>query len=205
MCFIENLITKALKLLVVFVFLNINSLGFAQEIRSFEVSDPSRNRKIPIVIYQNTKATKQPTIIISHGYGIKNTEYSFIANSLASLGYNLISIQHDLPTDPQLPRDGNLFERRKSHWEKGVQNVLFIINALKKEEKHLNLNTIILIGHSNGGDISMMFAYKNPKVVSKVISLDSLRYPFPVNIPVLHFGASDTIADKRVVLRAVVK
>ena len=37
-----------------------------------------------------------PVVMISHGYGVKNTEYSFIANSLAEQGYHVISIQHDL-------------------------------------------------------------------------------------------------------------
>ncbi len=84
------MITHNLKLLFLLICLNINSLGFAQEVRSFDVLDPSRNRKIPVIVYQNTKKINQPTIIISHGYGAKNTEYSFIANSLAPLGYTML-------------------------------------------------------------------------------------------------------------------
>jgi pimeloyl-ACP methyl ester carboxylesterase len=56
---------------------------------------------------------------------------------------------------------------------------------------------VILIGHSNGGDISMMFATLNSEMVSKIILLNSRRYPFPRNpdIEILCFGASDDEPD----------
>jgi predicted esterase len=44
--------------------------------------------------------------------------------------------------------------RRKPTWERGVQNILFTIAELKKNKPNLNLEKVILIGHSNGGDIS---------------------------------------------------
>lgn len=72
-------------------------------------------------------------VIISHGYGAKNTEYSFIAQALAAHGYFVFSIQHDLVTDVR-PKTGTLWERRKSFWERGVQNILFVINELQKIE-----------------------------------------------------------------------
>ena len=57
--------------------------------------------------------------------------------------------------------------------------------------------TIILIGHSNGGDIAMLFAREHPQLVKKLISLDSLRMPFPRNgiSPILSLRANDTQAD----------
>jgi pimeloyl-ACP methyl ester carboxylesterase len=60
---------------------------------------------------------------------------------------------------------------------------------------------VILIGHSNGGDMSMMFATLHPEMVSKVISLESRRYPFPRNpkLKILRFGAIDDEPDEGVV------
>ena len=77
----------------------------------------------------------------------------------------------------------------------------FVIDELKRTEKYLKLEKIILIGHSNGGDISMMFAGTYPAMVSKIISLDSLSYPFPSGkgIPILRFGASNTKPDEGVI------
>ncbi len=65
----------------------------------------------------------------------------------------------------------------------------------------MDLSKLILIGHSNGGDISMMFATHNPEMVSKIISLDSRRHPFPQNknIEILRFGAIDDEPDEGVV------
>jgi len=68
-------------------------------------------------------------LIIVHGYGAKNTEYSFIANTLEANGYFVVSIKHDLETDKTLPTTGNLFDR-KLLWERCVQNILFMINEL---------------------------------------------------------------------------
>ncbi len=112
-----------------------------------------------------------------------------------------MSIQHDLETDKPLPTTGNLFDRRKPFWERGVKNILFVMSELKKIEPQLDLSKVILIGHSNGGDMSMMFATLHPEMVSKIISLDSRRYPFPRNqrLDILRFGASDDEPDEGVV------
>lgn len=177
--------------------------------KNLDLFDKSRNRSIPVEIYVSCGSEgkakagiiKLPVVIINHGYSIKNTEYSFIAKALAARGYLVISIQHDLDTDNPLPRTGNLFDRRKPLWERGVQNILFTITEFKRDNPNLELDKVILIGHSNGGDISMMFADRYPGKVKRVISLDSLRYPFPADkyVPILHFSANDTKADLGVI------
>ena len=55
--------------------------------------------------------------------------------------------------------------------------------------------------------MSMMFATLNPEMVSKVISLDSRRYPFPRNkgLDILRFGAIDDEPDEDVVPESGVK
>lgn len=118
-----------------------------------------------------------------------------------------MNVQHDLDKDEPLPRTGDLFKLRKPFWERGAHNISFLISQLKQSEPHLDLSRLILIGHSNGGDISMMFADKYSTNVSKIISLDSLRYPFPIdkNIQILHFGANDTKADEGVIPTTGVK
>ena len=185
--------------LVLFAFI-IASNAYALESKTLDMFDKGRGRNIPVVVYQGETANKQ-VVIISHGYGAKNTEYSFIANALAARGYFVASIQHDLETDKPLPTTGNLFDRRKPLWERGVQNILFVMSELKKIEPQLDLSKVVLIGHSNGGDMSMMFATLHPEIVSKIISLDSRRYPFPRNpkLEILRFGAIDDKPDEGVV------
>ena len=167
-------------------------------IRNIILVDKSRHREVPILIYSNKKflnKNAKSIVIINHGYTIKNSEYSFIANTLANKGYTIISIQHDLKNDSPLPATGSLYQRRKPLWERGVQNVLYVLAEIKRIELDTSSAKIILIGHSNGGDISMLFANKYPQLVSQVISLDSLRMPFPKNINILTLRAIDTKAD----------
>ncbi len=169
--------------------------------------DESRNRSIPVEMCVSGEAkgkaeagiTKLPVVIINHGYGVKNSEYSFLANALAARGYLTLSIQHDMAGDPELPKTDNIFERRKPLWDRGAQNIKFVLEKVKHTMPYADVNKVILIGHSNGGDISMLFADLHPALVSKVISLDSLRYPFPSNgIPILSLRANDTKADQGV-------
>lgn len=188
-------------LLIAIIFACIGfSNAYALESKTLDMFDKDRGRNVPVVIYQEENINKR-VVIISHGYGAKNTEYSFIANALASRGYFVATIQHDLETDKPLPTTGNLFDRRKPFWERGVQNISFVIGELQKIEPQLDLSKVILIGHSNGGDMSMMFATLHPEMVSKIISLDSRRYPFPRNkgLDILRFGAIDDEPDEGVV------
>lgn len=174
--------------------------------QSFNLYDQARKRPIPIYVYFSQQALNKskPTqplsvAIVNHGYTVSSKEYSFIANSLVSSGYFVVSIQHDLENDPKLPITGKLYQKRKPLWDRGVQNILFVMNELMQNPK-LNFNKIILIGHSNGGDISMLFATLYPNRVLKVISLDSLRMPFPNNnVKILNIRASDTTPDPGVI------
>jgi pimeloyl-ACP methyl ester carboxylesterase len=42
-----------------------------------------------------------------------------------------------------------------------------------------------MVGHSNGGDISMFFAKLYPDQINKVVTLDNLRVPFMTEDPLV--------------------
>lgn len=65
--------------------------------------------------------------------------------------------------DPLLAMEGNFMETRMPNWERGVANILFTIQEFKKLKPQLNWNDFILIGHSNGGDMTMLFATRYPR------------------------------------------
>lgn len=169
--------------------------------------DATRSRQIPVTFYfprgfqQNTSL---PVVIFSHGYGANkggdNVAYSYLTNALAAHGYFVASIQHELPTDELLPLTGKPQEVRRPNWERGAQNILFVLKELKRLKPSLDYTSTTLIGHSNGGDMSMLFAYQHPEWVHKVISLDSRRMPFPrVSKPQLYsLRSSDQVADEGV-------
>jgi len=153
---------------------------------SLELFDKARNRKIPVAIYHPVmaeKVKKQQVIIFSHGYGENkggdNRIYSYLTENLASKGYFVISIQHELPTDDLLPMEGDLKITRRPNWERGCENILYVLNEFKKTNTELDFKHLALIGHSNGGDMTALFATKYPELVYKIITMDNRRMPLP--------------------------
>jgi hypothetical protein len=145
-----------------------------------------------------------PVAIINHGNTVKFTEYSFLANVLAARGYLAISIQHDLASDaPLVTKVGELYVGRLPVYERGVANIEFAIAKMKKIQPNADYDHLTMVGHSNGGDISMYFAKLHPDNVKKVVTLDNLRVPFLTEgkFKILSFRSKDPVfkADPGVV------
>lgn len=175
---------------------------FAIHHRTLALYDQARKRAVPVDLalrwdYQLDAAIglrTLPVALISQGNTVKNTEYSFLANDLASRGFLVASIQHDLPTDPPLmTTEGSLYVGRLAVYTRAEANILFVIDTLKKMQPHADYSKLTLIGHSNGGDISMFFAQQHPELVARIITLDNLRVPFVTggNAKILSFRSDD--------------
>jgi hypothetical protein len=145
-----------------------------------------------------------PVAILSHGNTVKHTEYSFLTNLFAARGYMVVSIQHDLETDdPMVTRVGEEYVGRRMQYNRGIFNIKFAVDELKLQYPNADYTRLTLIGHSNGGDISMYFAKLHPEMVRKVVTLDNLRVPFMTDgkIKILSFRSKDPVfkADPGVV------
>lgn len=75
--------------------------------------DDLRNCEVPVAIFKPkhyTANAQQQIVIFSHGYGENKTGsyliYSYLTNFLASKGFFVASIQHELPTDSLIPFNG---------------------------------------------------------------------------------------------------
>jgi len=137
---------------------------------------------------------KLPIAIISNGNTVKNTEYSFLANVLAARGYLVASIQQDLPSDPPLmTKIGMPYVGRRGIYIRCEANILFVLGKLQKLQPNAIYDHLTMVGHSNGGDVSMYFAKEHPELVSKVITLDNLRVPFVLSnrMKILSFRSKD--------------
>jgi hypothetical protein len=137
---------------------------------------------------------KLPVAVISNGNTVKNTEYTFLADVLAARGYLVASIEQDLPSDPPLMTVvGKPYVGRRGIYIRCEDNILYVIGELQKLQPHADYNHLTLVGHSNGGDVSMYFAKEHPELVSKVITLDNLRVPFVLNngLKILSFRSKD--------------
>lgn len=193
---------KALLLFILFA-----TCSFAQSEFSTCLFDSTRNRPIPVAIYQPKKmSTHTQVIIFNHGYdGNKNSRsnktYSYLTRFLSEKGYYVISIQHELPNDPLLSMEGNFMETRMPNWKQGVDNILFTINEFKKLKPELNWGNTAMIGHSNGGDMTMLFATEYPELITRAISLDHRRMIMPrTNTPRIYtLRGCDYGADRDVI------
>ncbi len=78
-------------------------------------------------------------------------------------------------------------------YERGVSNIIFVLNALTKIQPNADYDHLTMIGHSNGGDMSMYFAKEHPDQVARVITLDNLRVPLAQGaFKILSFRSKDT-------------
>jgi Chlorophyllase enzyme len=137
---------------------------------------------------------KLPVAIISNGNTVRNTEYSFLANALAARGYLVASVQQDLPSDPPLmTKVGLPYVGRREVYLRCEANILYVLGEIQKRQPNADYDHLTLVGHSNGGDVSMYVAKQHPELVSKVITLDNLRVPFVVSdrMKILSFRSKD--------------
>jgi predicted dienelactone hydrolase len=162
--------------------------------------DAARHRPIPLLTYApagTAPTTKLKLALLNHGYGGTNADYSFVAKNLVAHGYYVVSLQHELPGDEPIAMTGNLRETRRPNWERGVQNMRYVLQELRCTQPSLDYRHLLLMGHSNGGDMVMLFAQQHPRLVERVITLDNRRMPLPrARRPrVLSLRSSDQPAD----------
>jgi pimeloyl-ACP methyl ester carboxylesterase len=144
----------------------------------------------------NAGMIKLPVVILNHGNTVKFTEYSFLANLFAARGYMVASIQHDLATDaPLVTKVGELYVGRLPQYHRGVANIRFAIEQLKTVQPNADYDHLTMVGHSNGGDISMYFAKLYPEQIKKVVTLDNLRVPFMTDgrFKIISFRSKDPV------------
>jgi hypothetical protein len=166
-------------------------------------NDPARGNR-PVAVDVAVRRDKEmqasagmitlPVAILNHGNTVKFTEYSFLANVFAARGYLAVSIQHDLPTDaPMVTKVGELYVGRQQQYLRGIANIKFAVEEMKKDEPNADYDHLTMVGHSAGADISMYFAKMYPDQIKKVVTLDNLRVPFMTDgkFKILSFRSKD--------------
>ena len=144
---------------------------------TLQLVDAARQRPVPVVLYGGP-GPHRPLVILSHGYGGQPTGYGFIANSLAERGYLVAAIDHELPGDAPIPSGGNAYQVRMPNWRIGANSIGYVIAELRRRRLSSGAPAV-LVGHSNGGDMAMLFAAEHPELVRAAISLDNRRHPLP--------------------------
>jgi predicted dienelactone hydrolase len=140
--------------------------------------DQARGRLIPVALYGATPGKPKPLALLSHGYGGRNTDYAFVAEALAERGYVVASVQHELAGDPPMPTQGDPAVVRRPFWEQGAANLRHVILEMRSR-RLADRRPVLLVGHSNGGDSSMLFAAQHGRMVRAVFTLDNRRMRMP--------------------------
>ncbi|NRB10043.1 MAG: alpha/beta hydrolase [Rickettsiaceae bacterium] len=176
--------------------------------------DKDRSRKIPLSVYlpEMKDVNNIPVFIFNPSYQtqeelgksnvvFKCNNYKYLANYFTGNGYAFVAMQHEMlgdndgleVIDSSLPQN----EARKHLYQRGMENILFVINELKRHFPKLKTDKFILGGHSNGGDIAKYYANHYPKTVSNLILLDARRcFIKPkLNLRILMFEAPDSSTD----------
>jgi predicted dienelactone hydrolase len=172
--------------------------------RTLELVDASRGRAIPVALYGAAPGKPKPLALISHGYGGNNRAYSFIAEALAERGYVVASVQHELPGDPPMPTGGDPAVVRRPFWEQGSANLRHVVREMRAR-RLADRRPVLLVGHSNGGDSSLLFAAQHGAMVRAVFTLDSRRMKMPrtARPRICSVRSSDQPADAGVLPTAV--
>jgi pimeloyl-ACP methyl ester carboxylesterase len=105
--------------------------------------------------------------------------------------------------EPMVTKVGEPYVGRGMQYNRGIANIMFAIDELKKLQPNSDYRHLTMVGHSNGGDISMYFAKRYPDMIKKVVTLDNLRVPFMTDgkFKILSFRSKDPVfkADPGVV------
>lgn len=179
----------------------VQSQGQCSAWDTLALFDQARGRSIPIATMHPPAVAHPQLVVISHGYNANKPGtyllFSSLAQALCHAGYAVVSVQHEQPGDEELPMKGDLRVVRRPIWDRGVENLRFVLNEMAVLHPTWQVDRVDLVGHSNGGDISLLYATLHPQEVWTVISLDNLRMPLPrTSDPrVATLRAQDTKAD----------
>ena len=155
---------------------------------------------------------KHPIIFLNHGLTAAMTDYSAIAEDLASNGYIVIAIQHQLNTDADpIDEPASWKNHSLSLQAKVIDNILYVFEWLQSNQSTLfkgriDCQKVGFIGHSlgsnallllvsrrgvffNGKQIQTLLPHKETQTVKEcIISLDfdaSFSYPRHNKYPML--------------------
>jgi len=108
---------------------------------------------------------KKSTILLMHGSGLTHIVWSLHEKFYASQGFNVLSID--------LPGHGN----SEGPSLKSIEKISDWIKSLMLK---INIEKIIIVGHSQGGLVGIDFASRYPELIEKII-LVANSYKMPVN------------------------
>jgi len=124
---------------------------------------------------------KKPSILLMHGSGLTHIVWSLHEQFYATQGYNVLSV--DLPGHGNSEGPSLKSIEEISDWIKSLMNVL-------------DINKLIIIGHSQGSLVGIDFAARYPNLINGLV-LVAGSYKMPVNQDLINYAEA---GDEKAVL-----
>ena len=120
-----------------------------------------------------------PLIILNPGHCVDMTDYTFITEDLASHGYIVVSIGHELASDPPLPE--LIRNRSCTAHAQIIDNILYVFHWISQNidiifQGKLDLCKVAHIGHSRGANALLMLA---SRISSFFRGMEEYLLPYP--------------------------
>lgn len=136
------------------------------------------DRNIPVLLYGANDSRRLKLAILAAGYGLGSKDYTFLAADLVERGFVVAALPSHLKSDPPIPSGPDVANLRRPFWDNGVADVRQVIATLRSRGMATS-DPVVLVGHSHGGDIAMLFAQRYAAEVRQVFSLDNRRVALP--------------------------
>ena len=124
---------------------------------------------------------EKPTILLMHGSGLSHIVWSFHEQFYSTQGFNVLSVD--------LPGHGN-------SEGPSLQSIEEISDWIKSLMTKLNIEKIIIIGHSQGALVGIDFAARYPKLILSLV-LVAGTYKMPVNQDLINYAEA---GDEKAIL-----
>ena len=124
---------------------------------------------------------EKPTILLMHGSGLSHIVWSFHEQFYSTQGFNVLSVD--------LPGHGN----SEGPSLKSIEEISDWIKSLMTK---LNIEKIIIIGHSQGALVGIDFAARYPKFILSLV-LVAGSYKMPVNQDLINYAEA---GDEKAIL-----
>lgn len=139
-----------MKKLIIFTFLIVNIMSFAQTEKTIISGDSKLHYKV--------FGQGKPILIINGGPGMNCEGFAFIAEELSKMDYQTI-----------------IYDQRgtgKSHLEKANEETItmdLMVQDIENLRRHLKIQKWTIFGHSFGGIMEAYYATKHPETIDKLI------------------------------------
>eukprot|EP01083_Nonionella_stella_P148485 470038_1 len=158
-----------------------NSINFESQITNRPVCSNNNSLSFLQQSIRNSNAQKHiepPPVVLAHGYGSGGAVFLPSIPSIYSTMSKYNSIQHNVPSIHIIDWLGNgLSSRPTFNCENTSQTERFFVESFEEWRKAMNIQKMVLCGHSLGAYSTILYALKYPQHIAHLILISPVGLP----------------------------